>query len=137
MDTLCSALLAFLADSGLVAAPPPCPSLLVIEPPRLAALACDGPCPGVLAWYEAGAHRVYLAAGFDPDEPLHESVLLHELVHYVQDLRGGFGDEGCRAGLLREVEAFRWQERWLARQGAWQPVSMALMNYGCPAPAAG
>lgn len=138
MDALCSALLVFLTEAGLTAAPaPPCPALSVVAPATLAVRACEGPCPGLLAWYEAGARRIYLVAGFDADDPLQASVLLHELVHYLQDLRGGFSDGSCRAGLLREVEAFRWQERWLARAGAWQPVGMALMNYGCATPAAG
>lgn len=132
MQELCASLLAFLLAAGATEAPlPPCPSLVVVAPETLARLACSGPCEAAGAYYAATAHSVYLPAGFDADDVQQRGILLHELVHYLQDLRGEFARGDCHAGLLREVQAFRWQERYLQTQGAWQPVSMALLGYGC------
>ena len=57
---------------------------------------------------------IYLRTDFDPNNPHHQSRLLHELVHYVQ-WQNGQNDKEC-LGLL-EVEAYDIQDQWRGTQG--------------------
>lgn len=46
------------------------------------------------------------------------SILLHEVVHHVQEKTGRFGlIPSCDRNLLREVEAYRTQAMWLEQRG--------------------
>lgn len=62
--------------------------------------------------YLPDADKIYLREGLDLDDPRHQSVLVHELVHYVQDQLGVVGT----ADQL-EAQAYALQERWLREQG--------------------
>jgi hypothetical protein len=63
--------------------------------------------------YRPGEDTVYLRDDFDLQNPYHRSVLVHELVHYVQDIRNIRYD--CQA--MYEEEAYRLQAAWNAEQG--------------------
>lgn len=80
--------------------------------------ACDRPCE-VYGWFPPGK-AIYLDDRLDPLEDLvAKSILLHELVHYVQQESGAFRNESrCRAWIEREREALLIQYRWLASQSA-------------------
>ena len=45
------------------------------------------------------------------------AMLLHEMVHYLQDQSGHWGEKNCRTWIEREREAYRVQLRYLAMQG--------------------
>ncbi|MCB1806818.1 MAG: hypothetical protein KDJ99_17215 [Candidatus Competibacteraceae bacterium] len=59
------------------------------------------------------------------DESLHElkknrrarAMLVHEMVHYLQDQSGRWGAKTCQTWIKREREAYRVQLRYLATQG--------------------
>ena len=63
--------------------------------------------------YIPDADKIYLLEGLDMDDPRHRSVLVHELVHYVQDQLGVTGTPQ-----QLEAQAYALQERWLQEQGA-------------------
>ena len=87
----------------------------------LSRMACMGTC-GVLGHY-AGGREIYLDSRLTPETNLFDrSVLLHEMVHYLQSLQGeapvgdteAAGDaEKCRLWYTREREAYRIQESYL------------------------
>jgi hypothetical protein len=61
------------------------------------------------AMYDEASGTIYLSQGWKADAPVDVSILVHELVHYLQHA-GGIG-YGCPEA--REEPAYRAQERWL------------------------
>ena len=72
--------------------------------------ACGGKECNVLGWYnDTGV--VYLDENIS--ENLHDELLLHELVHYLQDVNGDYDSESCEDSLKREREAYLIQSRYM------------------------
>ena len=63
--------------------------------------------------YRPADDTVYLREDFDLQNPYHRSVLVHELVHYVQDVRNIHYE--CEA--MYEEEAYRLQALWHEENG--------------------
>ncbi|MBI2970528.1 MAG: hypothetical protein HYY36_07265 [Gammaproteobacteria bacterium] len=69
----------------------------------------------VAAWYDDDG-TIYLDDRIpDLEEPIVRSVIVHELVHYLQDLSGKYVDDGCEQRLAREREAYSIQRIYLNR----------------------
>ena len=68
--------------------------------------------------YNARDNLIYLPQGFDMENPFSQSVLVHELVHYLQDSRNLRFE--C-AGAIEE-QAYRLQGVWLQNQGLTPPT---------------
>lgn len=85
---------------------------------ELAERACGRPCQ-VFGWFPPG-QTVYLDDRLDPLASLAaRGILLHELVHFLQQEEGTFAvAPDCEAWLEREREAFDIQLRWLVEQRA-------------------
>lgn len=64
--------------------------------------------PEVMAFYDPERRTMVLRDDFDAARDGH--ILVHELVHHLQYLQGGIGDDHCAASL--EPEAYRIQEQW-------------------------
>jgi hypothetical protein len=79
---------------------------------------CGGPC-AVRAAYVPG-EGLYLDEALRPDlNAYHQSILFHELVHHVQEEAGMHAElDGCNRWRLREMEADRLQNQFLAGVGA-------------------
>jgi hypothetical protein len=109
------------------------PAVLRVSRDRLEAIGCAGkkPC-GVLAIYrpEAG---IYLDERLDPEANLFDrSVLLHELVHYLQDLHGERSDmRPCERWYYREVEAYAIQKQFLMLVGSPVRVGYSASRSTC------
>ena len=67
----------------------------------------------ILAVYDPVMQTIYLPQGWRNDTPADMSVLVHEMVHHLQNVDGH--KHGCPAE--REKLAFEAQERWLERFG--------------------
>jgi len=109
-----------LVTAGLLGgypAPPQAPKLTMLPQNELAALVCGGDCP-VRGAYLHG-RGILLSNKLDLDnDPMDRSVLLHEAVHYLQDINGRFADEtACDRFREREIEAYDVQDRYLSRYG--------------------
>jgi hypothetical protein len=89
---------------------------------------CGGPC-AVRAAYVPG-EGLYLDEALRPDlSAYHQSILFHELVHHVQEQRALHAElDSCDRWRLREIEAYRLQNRFLAAVGAHTQV----MDPGVP-----
>ncbi len=127
-----------LTTAALLGGFPPATSAPPVQKMTQAALAtmvCGGPCP-VLGAYMPGA-GIFLSDGLDLDaSPEDRSVLLHELVHYLQDLNRRYADEErCDRYRDRELQAYAVQDKYLDRYNLaisdqqytldWQPPGCA------------
>jgi len=71
----------------------------------------------VEALYHHPSATIYLCDCWDPDDPVDQSALLHELVHHMQATSHAQGP--CRGAL--EAEPYRLQAEWLSEQGYADP----------------
>ena len=85
---------------------------------KIEQLACGKPC-AALAAYRSG-EGIYLDDTLEPESNIFaRSVLLHELVHYVQDASNELADvRPCERWYRREQEAYAIQKRFLAILGS-------------------
>ncbi|MEJ2760376.1 MAG: hypothetical protein P8126_02245 [Gammaproteobacteria bacterium] len=69
----------------------------------------------IAAWYNNDG-TIYLDKRLkDWEDPMVRSVIVHELVHYLQDLSGKFKNDNCEDQLMREREAYAVQRIYLNR----------------------
>jgi hypothetical protein len=87
--------------------------------PELAAIACESGCQahGLLNGLFEPEHGIVLSHRLDPIHDVRaRAVLLHEIVHYLQEENGRFTDRSaCERHYLREREAYAVENRYLAR----------------------
>lgn len=110
-----TALMLAVGELAGYAGPMTAPAIHRSPPAELQERLCKGPC-GVHAYYleELG---VVMRDDLDVTGDVRaRSILLHELVHHAQALSGRFRDKSpCERWYLREEEAYRVQNAWLAR----------------------
>ncbi|MDH3472393.1 MAG: hypothetical protein OEM59_01775 [Rhodospirillales bacterium] len=108
-------LLAVQALTGVGASVEP-PELAFLPQQELAKQVCGRPCE-VYGWFPPGG-TIYLDERLDLlDDTLARSILVHELVHFVQQEAGAFrAAADCAAWLERERQAYDIQLRWIAEQ---------------------
>jgi hypothetical protein len=76
--------------------------------------ACGGQECKVIAWYN-DADVVYFDDRLRGDDSSFvQSLMVHELVHYLQDLSGKFDSHSCADQIVREQEAYAIQRRYVA-----------------------
>lgn len=94
------------------------PEIYRVSQERLQELACSGKCT-VLGTYRPG-EGIYLDERLNPENSLFDrSVLLHELVHYVQEMNGELSDmRPCERWYHREQEAYAIQKNFLMLVGS-------------------
>ena len=92
------------------------PEVVFVPHQRLQDEACDGRCE-VYGWFPPG-RTIYLDDRLDPVRDIAaRGILVHELVHYLQQESGTFpASGGCRTWLERERQAYDIQIRWHADQ---------------------
>lgn len=118
--TLIDALLDALPSLSRYPRPTEPPRLVYLPSAQLRAQACSVPCP-VLAYY-AGGRDIFLDHSLNPLISLFDrSVVLHEMVHYLQaqqvdemrTLEAAGPRERCRIWYAREREAYAIQQNFL------------------------
>ncbi len=97
-------------------APAVAPEVAFAVQAELAQEACSGPC-AVYKWFPPGS-TIYLEESLDLDGGVAaRSILLHELVHFLQQETGAFRVAvDCRTWMDRERQAYDVQLRRLAAQ---------------------
>jgi hypothetical protein len=108
------------------------PKITQVEHAELVQRACGGRECKVLGWYPPGG-TIYLDRRLDPEDSLFaSSIVVHEMVHYLQEASGKFAhDDPCKTALLREREAYAVQKEFLVRYGVFQQVGLAMHGAGC------
>ena len=94
------------------------PEVVFVPHQHLQDEACDGRCE-VYGWFPPG-RTIYLDDRLDPVRDIAaRGILVHELVHYLQQESGTFPARGgCRTWLERERQAYDIQIRWHAEQAS-------------------
>jgi hypothetical protein len=95
----------------------------------------DGACAGreckVLGWFPPG-HTIYIDERLDPQENLlASSIVVHEMVHYLQQESRQGKPYDCTEALALEREAYHAQREFLLRYGVLQPVGISMHRVGC------
>lgn len=90
---------------------------------------CGTHC-SIKAWYRAG-DGIYLDDSLKPETNIFDrSILLHEMVHYIQDRAGEYGNmDDCNRWFHREVDAYNVQNRYLGVMG--HPSRVAFTGDNC------
>jgi hypothetical protein len=107
------------------------------EPPRIYRIphaelenyVCGTHC-AIRAWYKPG-DGIFLDESLKPETNLfHRSILLHEMVHYFQDMSGEYANMGaCDRWFHRELDAYTVQNRYLGVIG--HPSRVAYSGDNC------
>ena len=100
---------------GGFGAPPGAPKVALLPAANLAAEVCFSSCRARGAYVPG--QGILLDERLDLNgNPQDRAVLLHELVHYLQDIAGRFRRESaCDLWRDREIEAYHVQDRYLDR----------------------
>lgn len=112
---LVSELIVIVAGFGIDAAGGDAPDVRLVSQHVIAAEVCDRPC-AVLAVFDP-EKGILLDSRLDPLNDLNaRSILLHELIHFLQWKATGRVAQGCAEWLRRESQAYEVQFAWLSRQ---------------------
>src|SRR5262245_27892960 len=117
MPELVDSLLNAISKMSDYAKPATSPRVTKVSRAEIERTICSGPCP-VKAWHMPG-DGIFMDDRLTPETDLvHRSILLHELVHYLQDISGeGASMDECERWLHREREAYRLQNQYLGLIG--------------------
>lgn len=125
--------------------PPPTEPPVVVTKPHefFVQQACHGKECKVLGWY-AGGRNVYIDEKLDPENNLFaSSVVVHEMVHYLQGVARGDGSlsggaafsvaPSCEQLVHWEHQAYAVQREYILRYGAYLPVGASMLHVHCDA----
>ncbi len=103
---------------------------------KIEELACSGEKCAALAAYRSGEGVVYIDEALEPETDVFaRSVLLHELVHYVQDFSDTLVDaEPCQRWSRREQQAYAIQMRFLSLAESEAVVAAYIGSTGLACP---
>ena len=115
LPKLISELLAVVAGFGTYTLDGDLPKVTLVPHSVIVERVCKKPCP-VYAYFDPKM-GILLDQRLDPVNDLNaRSILLHELVHFVQWRSAGRNPRSCDEWLKRESEAYDIQFKWLSRQ---------------------
>ncbi len=127
MASLVVTLLAWITAATGYPMPAASPSVEFVAPQVIRDTMCGGDSCTVGAMYRRGGATVSIDDRLDPGRNLYDAaLLLHELVHYVQEQSGRFPGTDCRTWLAQEREAYTLQARWLREHHKRYPLRRAL-----------
>ena len=72
----------------------------------------------VAGWFpETGGENIYVLDSLNLTNEVADSIILHEMVHYLQFQNGMFNDKSCENSLALERQAYGIQKEYLLREG--------------------
>jgi hypothetical protein len=113
-------------------APAQMPTIEMVPHAFMVEHACGGRECHVQGWF-TGGKVIYLDQNLDPVKGLYDSsVLLHEMVHYLQqESPGATIHTNCAANVDAERQAYGAQREYLLRYGVYRPVGSSMHNVSC------
>jgi uncharacterized protein DUF6647 len=127
MSALIPSLLAWIAAATGYAVPAALPEVRLVPHQVIRGAICAGQECAVGAMYRPGDDVIYLDERLAPAaNDFDAAVLLHELVHWVQDRSGRVPDRDCRTRVAAEREAYTLQAAWLRERHKRYPLARQL-----------
>ena len=138
MDDLLPSLMEAIERLSKYTIPDSLPLVHRVPHEKIEELACGGDRCAALAAYRSGEGVVYIDEALEPETDVFaRSVLLHELVHYVQDFSDELVDaEPCRRWSRREQRAYAIQMRFLSLAESEAVVAAYIGSTGLACPPA-
>ena len=132
MDEILAIMMSWAVTLSGYPAPATMPTLRMVPHSFLVENACRGQECRVQGWFPSGK-IIYLDEKLDPRNGLYDSsVLLHELVHYLQqESKVSDIHTSCNANVEAEREAYGAQREYLLRYGVYRPVGSSMHNVSC------
>ena len=135
MDEILSIMMSWAVTLSGYPAPAHMPTLELVPHSFMVERACRGLECHVQGWFPGG-QTIYIDQKLDPSNGLYDSsVLLHELVHYLQQeaqaSQGGGVHTTCSSNVAAEREAYGAQREYLLRYGNYMPVGSSMHNVSC------
>ena len=132
MDELLAIMLSWAMTLTGYPMPDRLPVVQMVPHKELVSAACNGRECRVLGWFPPG-QTIYLDDRLAPAESTYASaVLLHEIVHYLQQESRRYPTPySCADALAMEHEAYGAQREFFLRYGIYQPVGISMHNVGC------
>lgn len=132
MDQLYAVLLAWAVTLTGYPMPDHPPQISMVPQSYLRLAACGGHQCKVIGWFPPG-ETIYLDDRLDPElDLIGSSVVVHEMVHYLQHLSGKHpAPYSCEESLAMEREAYQAQRDYLLAYGVYQPIGSSMHLVGC------
>jgi hypothetical protein len=132
VDEILSIMLSWAVTLSGYPAPAHIPVLEMVPHSFMVERACRGLECHVQGWFPGG-QTIYIDKKLDPRTGLYDSsVLLHELVHYLQQESQAPGTHTtCSGNVASEREAYGAQREYLLRYGEYMPVGSSMHNVSC------
>jgi hypothetical protein len=108
------------------------PEVHIVPDKELQQAACGRPCM-VKAFYDP-EKGVFLSESVDyAHDTYGRSILLHELVHYAQNVSGRFeaSSTPCERRNAEEIDAYEIQNRYLSSQADPRQIPMRMLAFHC------
>lgn len=134
---LCAVLLSWAVNLSGYPHPGQCPEVIAIDHPTMERMACTGHKCKVLGWYPGSGEKVYLDTAMDANLQTNvyaTSILVHELVHYLQWKNRKLENFNCEVALWAEREAYKVQRQYVDAYGIYVPIGQALHTFACTSP---
>ena len=71
----------------------------------------------VYGWYPKEGNKIYISEDLDLDNKIADSIVIHEIVHYLQNKNGKYVDKSCESMIQLELEAYSVQKQYLYEEG--------------------
>lgn len=141
MDELFAVLLSWAVTLSGYQIPSEEPEVVAVPHQFFVDNACNGRECRVYGWY-AGGRKLYIDERMDPKgDTLAASVVVHEMVHFLQGMSRGtpdhlkgaaFGEHpSCRDSIELEREAYAAQREFLLRNGVYRVIGTSMLRVGC------
>lgn len=131
MDEILSIMMSWAVTLSGFPAPAQMPIVEMVPHSYMVEKACRGMECHVQGWFPGG-QTIYIDQKLDPANGLYDSsVLLHEMVHYLQQESRRMGQTTCKSNVESERQAYGAQREYLMRYGAYMPVGSSMHNMMC------
>lgn len=107
------------------------PNLVMVPHEFFVQNACGGHECRVYGWYSKGKN-IYIDDRMNPSEnTIHASIVIHEMVHYLQGVAHNDETQPCEKVVEMEREAYGVQREFIHKQGIYFPVGMSMARVSC------
>ena len=131
MDEILGIMMSWAVTLSGYPAPAHMPAVEMVPHAYMVDHACRGRECHVQGWFPGG-QTIYIDDKLDPAKGLYDSsVLLHEMVHYLQQESSRSAGTTCKSNVESERQAYGAQREYLMRYGEYMPVGSSMHNVMC------